>query len=111
MNSDKILRYLQKEDIPESCELLVEYLNIDADSLRDEAFFVGDGLDVFRFLLKNLEGITFRIPRIKSMQGLLLKFLTNRLFKDPSLSTQRLSHETGLDEKTIRQYIRVITKD
>jgi hypothetical protein len=109
MNRDEILKHLTIEDVPESCELLVEYLNIDAEVLQREAFYMGDNLDVFRYLIKHLEGISFRIPRLKALPSVQLRYITKRILKRPAISVQRLSFETGLDEKTIREYLRNIT--
>lgn len=106
MKRDGILRHLTAEDIPEACAVLTDYLDIDTETLKREKFYVGDGLDMFRYLLKHLDGLEFKIPRLRTMQEVHKRYINERTSCDKNLSVPRLSLDTGLDERTIRAYLR-----
>lgn len=113
MRSDKedmILRKMTEDDVPPSCLVLMEYLNIDLNDLSKEAYYVGDGLDLFRYLIKHLGGLPFRIPRVKNLQKAHIKYLQERKESEPDVTLQRLIVETKLDEKTVRRYLSEINK-
>ena len=106
---NEILRRLKPEDVPEGCEVLLEYLtSLDLEAIKNEAYFVGDGLDLFRYLVKHLGGLPFRLPRVKSLQGAHIRYLKDRISTEPAVSVRRLVFETKLDEKTVREYLRMI---
>ena len=106
MKKDGILKFLTEDDIPESCAVLIDYLDINVEWLQGEPFYVGDGMDLFRYLVKHLEGLQFRIPRLRTMQKAHRRYLEARRINEPEVSLPRLALDTGLDEKTIREYLR-----
>lgn len=105
---DKILMFLTEEDITEGCAVLSEYLNITTEDLAKEKYYKADGLDLTRYLIKHLGGLSFRLPKVSKLRGPYIKYIKARLEEEPRLNIKRLVVETKLDEKTIREYLREI---
>jgi hypothetical protein len=103
---DDILKHLTAKDVPEGCEILFEYLsNLDLEALKKEKFYVGDGLDLFRYVVKHLGGLPLRIPRIEKLKYAYISYFKDRMDSEPGLNVRRLMHDTKLDDKTIRKYL------
>lgn len=108
MNLDLILSELSRDDLPEAYDIFLDYLSdLNIESLKKEEFYRGDGLDIFRFLLKYLEGQTLKISRVKSMRTLITRYLRTRRINEPDVPINRLAAEAGLDERTVRDYLKL----
>jgi len=103
---EAILKHLRVEDLPEGCEVIADYLTIDIDEIKAMSFYKGDGLDLLRYVVKCFSGLQFRIPRLTTLKLTMQDYIASRMRDEPKPSIKRLSKETGLDEKTVREYLK-----
>lgn len=112
MNTDGILKLLRKEDLPESMDLFIDiFSGLDIKLEEHEKYFNNDGLDLMRYLIKNLDGISISPPQVKFIKPLMLRYIENRLKEKPGMPLNRLCHETGLCEKSVREYLKELNFD
>jgi len=108
-SKDEILKCLREEDLPESMDLIIDLSKqLTETPIENEAFFIGDGLDLIRWLLKYHDGINILPPMLKRNKSLILRYLQKRLKTMPEISSSRLSRETGICGKVIREYLKEI---
>lgn len=109
MKTDAILKCLNENDLPESLGLFIDIMKeANLETLQQERFYCGDGLDVIRLMIKYFDGMNFTVPQIKLIKPLIIRYLTKRLKMDPDIHIKRLCYETGLSERTIKEYMRSI---
>lgn len=92
MKDKDILNLLKEEDLPESFAIVAEFL----------------GIDTAREMILHLDGLEFRVPRLRTLKSLNLRYLAKRKDEEPQLHPKYLAHELGLDAKTVRQYLKEI---
>lgn len=107
MRLDELLKCLREEDLPEGMDIFVEYFkDFKFQDIESEQFYCGDGFDFFRYLIKYFDGIAIKSPKLKSMKSLYLRYIQQRKEERPEITQNRLAMETGLDERTIRSYLK-----
>ncbi|NLT52086.1 MAG: hypothetical protein GXX85_14365 [Ignavibacteria bacterium] len=109
MKTDAILKCLKENDLPESLGLFVDIMKeANVESLQQEGFYCGDGLDVIRLMIKYFDGMNFTVPQIKLIKPLIVRYLSKRMKLEPDIQIKRLCHETGMSERTIKEYLKNI---
>lgn len=109
MQTDEILKHLTIGDLPESMGLYIDLFKQESvDAVKAEKYCTGDGLDFIRYLIKYSDGITIKTPQLRKMKPLLLRYIRQRLSECHDIHVNRLSHETGLSEKTVLEYLKEI---
>lgn len=107
MNIDGILKCLQKEDLPESMGLFVDlFEQCSIDEIQKEKFYVGDGLDVVRYAIKFLGGLSVVFPQVKSIKQTTMRFIDRQLRDCPDVHVHKLSKDTELNERTVKEYMK-----
>lgn len=106
-SEDEILKRLTNEDLPDGCGVLLDYLGGDLDCLtaeiKNSPFYVGDGLDLMRYIIKHMGGITVNVPNVYRMRDVWKRYVLERASQSTNL--KRLSCEIGVDERTLRKYL------
>jgi len=112
---DEVLKRLTIDDIPESCAFLADYLYGDFGELSEEIkrapYYRGDGLDLMRYLIKHLGGMTCSLPKLNRMRSVCSKYIQDRLAEEPDVTVKRLSLEMNICEKVVREYLRNAVKE
>ena len=107
MQTDEILKHLTIDDLPESMGLFIDlFEQKNVDEIVRERYYKNDGLDLIRYLIKHCDGVTINPPAVRTMKSLIIKYIKSKLKENPDIHINRLSYDTGLSEKTIKEYIR-----
>ncbi len=109
MKINEILKQLNINDIRELSELdLEDLIGLNDAKLAEEAFFVGDGLDVIRYLFKYYQGTIIRVPQVQKREKLLKRYIRQRKAMNLNISYTCLARETGMTVRTIRKYLKAM---
>ncbi len=110
MNIDEILKCLKRDDLPESMGLFIDLFDQDSiDEIKNEKFYSGDGLDVVRYAIKNLGGLSVAFPQVKSIKSATLRFIENQVRANPEVHIHKLSKDTELNERTVKEYLKELS--
>lgn len=105
MNTAEILKQLREEDIPADNMAIFEYFNDLDDSVLDgfEWYMKEDkpGLNWYRFMLSNFNGLNFSYCRYSVFKKLSKRYIAQQKDKDKN----SLAKDLGVSERTIRRYL------
>lgn len=105
METAEILKQLKEEDIPADNMAVYEYFNDLDDSVLDDFpwFVSGDnpGLNWYRFMLANFNGLNFSFCRYSLFKKLSKRYIAER----EERNKHKLAKDLGVSEKTIRRYL------
>jgi len=107
MRTDEILKHLSREHLSDSLGLFIDvFSELDMEDIKKKNYYKNDGFDIIRYIIESFDGINFKVPSVKNMRNLIEKYLEERKLEVPGISVVRLAHETGLSEKTIKEYLK-----
>lgn len=109
MNIDGILKCLKRDDLPESMGLFVDLFDQPSiEAIEKEKFFMGDGLDIIRYAIKYYGGLSVSFPQVKSLKSTTIRFLKQKIKDSADVNIHKLSKETELNERTMKEYLKEV---
>lgn len=106
MKKDEILKCVKIEDIHEDWMLLIRNTPIDENYLKHRRYYVGDGLDYFRHLVNELDGLSLKVPRLNKLRAVQMRYMSERIKENPGISIAKLAYEMGIGERTVYEYMK-----
>jgi hypothetical protein len=105
--ANQLLYELKIEDISsDGCQNIVKISDEFLLDMHRNSFNRQDGLDLFRYMCKHLQGENIHIPQIKSITPIYLRYIRHEKEQNPEISTNKLARILGKDTDTIRKFLR-----